>query len=28
VSSSAKATETVKYDRSMRIDYIILEPVQ
>ncbi|MBN2765682.1 MAG: fasciclin domain-containing protein [Paludibacteraceae bacterium] len=28
VSSSAKVTETVRFDRSMRIDYIVLEPVE
>lgn len=28
VSSSAKVTETVRYDRNMRVDYVILEPVE
>ena len=28
VSSSAKVTETVRFDRNMRVDYIILEPVE
>lgn len=28
VENATKITETVKYDRSMRIDYIVLEPVQ